>query len=186
MKSESSNEKLNGEMIKAIRQRYGLSQQEFGARLGVTHAHISKIESGKENPSETLLKLIKYEFKVDKFLGAPSSTVTKPKIKQYLNILEDLMLKHKKSDGCLYNTEFMLAALITIYRDTNKSEMYQELLLDSLAGIIDEVAQFIETTQKEPVGEESIPLQESKLSRLKNEVDGCLENLYSLLKERIK
>ena len=59
-------------------------------------------------------------------------------------------------------------------------------MLDSLAGIIDEVAQFIETTQKEPVGEESIPLQESKLSRLKNEVDGCLENLYSLLKERIK
>lgn len=58
------------------------------------------------------------------------------------------MLKHKKSDGCLYNTEFMLAALITIYRDTNKSEMYQELLLDSLAGIIDEVAQFIETTQR--------------------------------------
>lgn len=99
MKPESSNEKLNGEMIKAIRQRYGLSQQEFGARLGVTHAHISKIESGKENPSETLLKLIKYEFKVDKFLGAPSSTVTKPKIKQYLNILEDLMLKHKKVMG---------------------------------------------------------------------------------------
>lgn len=186
MKLESSNEKLNGEMIKAIRQRYGLSQQEFGARLGVTHAHISKIESGKENPSETLLKLIKYEFKVDKFLGVPSSTVTKPKIKQYLNILEDLMLKHKKSDGCLYNTEFMLAALITIYRDTNKSEMYQELLLDSLSGIIDEIAQFIETTQKEPVGEDSILLQGSKLSRLKNEVGSCLDNLYSLLEERIR
>nr|DAZ33156.1 MAG TPA: putative zinc finger/helix-turn-helix protein, YgiT family [Caudoviricetes sp.] len=70
---------LTGAQIKEIRQKYRLSQQEFGSRLGVTHAHISKIESGKENPSETLLKLIQYEFNV-KTEGIPSAKTTKPKI----------------------------------------------------------------------------------------------------------
>lgn len=69
---------LTGVQIKKIRQKYSLSQQEFGSRLGVTHAHISKIESGKENPSETLLKLIQYEFNV-KIEGISSTKTTKPK-----------------------------------------------------------------------------------------------------------
>ena len=90
-----NNGQLTGEAIKAIRQRYGLSQQEFGARLGVTHAHISKIEGGKENPSETLLKLIRYEFKIDKLVGVAPVEETKPKIKQYLKMLESLMLEQE-------------------------------------------------------------------------------------------
>lgn len=51
-----------GAYIKQIRNKNKLTQSEFGARLGVSHAHISKIESGKEQASESLLKLIKYEF----------------------------------------------------------------------------------------------------------------------------
>ena len=101
MNPSNSKEQLTGEAIKAIRQRYGLSQQEFGARLGVTHAHISKIESGKENPSETLLRLIKYEFKINKLAGIAPAEESKPKIKQYLKILEDLMLEQEMSDGSL-------------------------------------------------------------------------------------
>lgn len=177
---------LTGEDIKGIRQRYGLSQQEFGARLGVTHAHISKIESGKENPSETLLKLIKYEFKIDKLLGAYPAEMTKPKIKQYLKMLEDLLLNQENSDNSLFLSEFMLAALTSIYLNTREIETYRELLLDYLSGIIDEIAQFIESTQEGNTNQDAELLKESKFSRLKFEVDSCVKELYILLGERIK
>lgn len=186
MNPSNSNEQLTGEAIKAIRQRYGLSQQEFGARLGVTHAHISKIESGKENPSETLLKLIKYEFKINKLVGIAPSEETKPKIRQYLKMLEDLMLEQEMSDGSLYNSEFMFAALTSIYRNTCGTEIYRELLLESLSGIIDEIAQFIESTQKSSADRDTALLKESKFSRLKGEIDSCVEDLYTLLKERVE
>lgn len=179
-------EQLTGETIKAIRQRYGLSQQQFGARLGVTHAHISKIESGKENPSETLLRLIRYEFKIDKLMGIAPAEDTKPKIKQYLKMLEDLMLEQEMSDGSLYNSEFMFAALTSIYRNTCEAEIYRELLLEALSGIIDEIAQFIESTQKSCPDRDTKLLLESKFSRLRGEVDSCVEDLYTLLKERVK
>ena len=115
MSQESNEGAMTGAKIKEIRQKNGLSQQEFGARLGVSHAHISKIESGKENPSETLLKLIGYEFGMDKVYGIPAAEETKPKIKQYLSMIEDLIINTQMGDGSLYNTEFMLAALLTIY-----------------------------------------------------------------------
>lgn len=186
MNPSRNDEQLTGEAIKAIRQRYGLSQQEFGARLGVTHAHISKIESGKENPSETLLKLIKYEFKIDKLAGIAPAEETKPKIKLYLKMLENLILEQEMSDGSLYNSEFMFAALTSIYRHTCGTEIYRELLLESLSGIIDEIAQFIESTQRGCIDKDAALLQESKFSRLKNEIDACLEDLYTLLEERMK
>lgn len=51
-----------GARIKIARKEVGLSQAEFGRRVGVTNAHISKIESGKDQPSESLLKVIAYEY----------------------------------------------------------------------------------------------------------------------------
>lgn len=157
---------LTGEQIKEIRQKYGLSQQEFGSRLGVTHAHISKIESGKENPSETLLKLIQYEFNV-KVEGIPSADTTKPKIKKYLSMLYEIIVQGNMSDGCLYNLEFILAAFITILQETKSSGMYQELLLESLGGIIDEVSVFLTKSKDEMQDTKLKTLQSTKLQRAK-------------------
>lgn len=46
------------ERIKTVRQEYCLTQTELAKRLGVTNAHISKIEKGKTVPSSALIKLI--------------------------------------------------------------------------------------------------------------------------------
>ena len=51
-----------GLRIKKIRKEYGLNQKEFGERLGVTNAHISRMEKGITEPSEALSKLICKEF----------------------------------------------------------------------------------------------------------------------------
>jgi transcriptional regulator with XRE-family HTH domain len=51
--------------IKSLREELGLSQVDFAKRLGVTSAHISQIEKGKNNLSDALLKLICKEYYVN-------------------------------------------------------------------------------------------------------------------------
>jgi len=54
-----------GNAIQQIRESRGLTQKEFGARLAVTSAYISALESGRKNPSKIIVKLICYEFSVN-------------------------------------------------------------------------------------------------------------------------
>lgn len=56
-----------GERLKYIRKDYTLSQVQFAQKLGVTNAHISKIEKGGTIPSEALIRLICKEFRVNEF-----------------------------------------------------------------------------------------------------------------------
>ena len=176
---------LTGAQIKEIRQKHGLSQQEFGSRLGVTHAHISKIESGKENPSETLLRLIRYEFRFDRLSGIPSSSITKPKIKQYLDILNEMLTEGEVSDECLYNSEFLLAAYVTILKETENSNMYRGLLIEALGGIMDEVALFLERNKNCKPDANAKALMSSKLQRTRLEITECCDSLIDLLEERL-
>lgn len=46
------------ERLKQLRKSLGLSQAEFGKRIGISDAAVSKLESGINNPSESTLKLI--------------------------------------------------------------------------------------------------------------------------------
>lgn len=47
-----------GERIKQVRKRGGLSQAGFAKNLGISRAHISKLENGQAVPSRQLLTLI--------------------------------------------------------------------------------------------------------------------------------
>ncbi len=185
MSFENNDIPITGDTIKAIRQKYGLSQQAFGARLGVSHAHISKIESGKENPSETLQRLIKYEFKIDTLAGIPSPDITRPQIKQYLHVLDNLTANYNLSDGSLYNIEFLLASLISLLQKTSTSPIFFEQLTDNIAGIIDQTASFIETTGETSLNEEEMMVRTTKLLWSKKEIEDCAENICKLLVERV-
>jgi len=44
--------------IQQLRKSLGLSQSEFGAALGVSYGAISKIESGANNVTDSMIKLI--------------------------------------------------------------------------------------------------------------------------------
>lgn len=50
--------------IKELRKQLDMSQVEFAKNLGVTNAHISKIEKGGTIPSDALIKLISKEYQV--------------------------------------------------------------------------------------------------------------------------
>lgn len=51
-----------GQRIKALRKHYKLNQTAFGKAVGVSYGHISNIESGKDNPSDSLIRLIAIEY----------------------------------------------------------------------------------------------------------------------------
>ncbi len=46
------------ERIQRLRKKLGLSQSEFGAKLGISGPAISKIESGVNTPADSTIKLI--------------------------------------------------------------------------------------------------------------------------------
>lgn len=50
--------------IRAVRKSAGLTQTEFGERIGATRAMITSYERGAVTPSDTMLKLIAREFHV--------------------------------------------------------------------------------------------------------------------------
>lgn len=50
--------------IKELRKSLSMTQDEFAARLAITKASISRIESGVNNPSDQTIKLICSEFGV--------------------------------------------------------------------------------------------------------------------------
>ena len=49
-------------MIKQIREKTGLSQREFGKRIGKTGSYISQVESGKIQPSAEVMDTIRTLF----------------------------------------------------------------------------------------------------------------------------
>lgn len=53
-----------GNRVKQIRQRLGMTQKEFGERIGVTAVTISTTENGKTHPDAQTIKVICNEFKI--------------------------------------------------------------------------------------------------------------------------
>ena len=49
---------INGEKVRAIRKKLGLSQVEFGARMGITQGYVTNIERNIREVNAKLAKLI--------------------------------------------------------------------------------------------------------------------------------
>lgn len=53
------------ERIKKLRKKCGLSQEDFGKRIGIGKTSVSKLENGENNPSEQTIILLCKEFGVN-------------------------------------------------------------------------------------------------------------------------
>lgn len=53
-----------GGRIKHLRTDMNLTQKKFAKIIGITQAHLSGVETGKDNPSESLVRIICNEFNV--------------------------------------------------------------------------------------------------------------------------
>jgi DNA-binding XRE family transcriptional regulator len=47
-----------GQVVRTIREHFGMTQVEFGEAIGVSSVHVSHIENGKAIPSAELLRVI--------------------------------------------------------------------------------------------------------------------------------
>lgn len=54
-----------GERINFVRKNNKMSQSDFATELGISQAHVSKLEKDMEKPSETLLILIAHRFNIN-------------------------------------------------------------------------------------------------------------------------
>lgn len=54
-----------GKKLRMIRESLGLSQEALGKRIGLTGAHISRLENGKSPITETILEKYVKAFGID-------------------------------------------------------------------------------------------------------------------------
>lgn len=80
-----------GDRIKHIRKNLGLTQADFGKRIGVSGATISTSESGKTNPDEQTIRAICSEFSINRDWlvdGIGEMAAARPFVPELLKILQ--------------------------------------------------------------------------------------------------
>lgn len=117
------------ERIKELRRVLKISQEKFGARIKISGASVSKIESGENNPSERTLSLIISEFNVsESWLRDGVGDM----FKKSSNEAERLVKKYSFPD--------IVGKLLTVYEGLNEGQ--QEAVLEYaqrfIASLIDE------------------------------------------------
>lgn len=71
------------ERIVAVRSVLGLRQKTFAARLGISPGYLSLLEMGQRVPSDTLLRLMTYEFGINKrWLVEGNGSPFQPEVEQ--------------------------------------------------------------------------------------------------------
>lgn len=139
------------ERIKELRRALKISQEKFGARIKISGASVSKIESGENNPSEQTLSLIVSEFNVsetwlrngvgDMFKASNSEAERLVKKYSFPDIVGKLLtvyegLNEGQQEAVLEYAQRFIASLIDDNGIEAKVEAYrQELLAEKEAAM---------------------------------------------------
>lgn len=122
-----------GERVRNIRKKQGLTLEEFGKRLGVTKVAISNIENGNRNLTEQMLKSICREFNVsDKYLrsGLGNMFISLSEDEEAASLVSDLL-----EDG--KNNPFYEIILEIMHTYNELSPKSQEVLRESSAKLLE-------------------------------------------------
>lgn len=131
-----------GKRIKFVREVNSQKQKEFAERLGVTQAHISKIEKGDDNPSLTLVKFICSEYFINEqwllegngdmsvfsHIDETDSQSLMRKAENFFVMFRAVFSKaDNKSQVCLVNALGNLISMIEIAEDTKNKKTTEEI-----------------------------------------------------------
>lgn len=132
------------ERIKELRRVLKISQEKFGARIKISGASVSKIESGENNPSEQTLSLIISEFNVseswlrdgvgDMFKASSSEAERLVKKYSFPDIVGKLLkvyegLNNNQQEAVLEYAQRFIASMIDDDGIEAKVEAYRQELL---------------------------------------------------------
>ena len=110
-----------GQRIKEIRNEQSLTQQQFADSISVSRPFISRVEAGKENPSDSLLKLISatYNVKFDWLKTGNGEKQSRPLPYAELQnqILNSETLEVLLKNGNEKNYSFCLSVLMSILQN---------------------------------------------------------------------
>ncbi|MDL2327583.1 helix-turn-helix domain-containing protein [Ruminococcaceae bacterium OttesenSCG-928-A11] len=148
--------------VKLTRLDWELNQVEFANRLGVTNAHISKIEKGKTTPSSALIKLICKEYKIsERWLttgeGPRDAEDVEPEVNQKMVLASEQLSRLLKIDGTVRPMAAELNYLFTTmisYKTDNEDELVEYLnlchkILYHIATYLDYKKKVAETGQQQ-------------------------------------
>ncbi len=140
--------------LQVLRSALGMSQVEFARPLGVTNAHISKIEKGKTVPSDSLVKLICRVYNVNELWlkhgnqpmrVAEIEDKNEDMLTEYTREFNDFLLRSKNVyiRNAIANIQMMFLLIVDSgLQEDDKSIEYLSIC-ESLFGIISDVVLLI-------------------------------------------
>lgn len=147
-----------GDRIRKIRKDCALTQNEFADRMLVSASYISKIEAGKEIPSDIFLKLMSLEFNIALDwikTGDGTEDILKDKYDYFernqdysMNVKKDLLDFQKTIDSLPNNINSSIFFMLGEYSHLLKSEyltVSQKILIASIiADIFTNITEIID------------------------------------------
>lgn len=125
-----------GDRIKEIRKKNNMTQQEFANSLGISRPHLSKIETSKENASDSVIKLISKLYSVSyDWLTSIDGTYTFD-IKDMSDFEKIIKINHELKIGETMNI------LSNILNNTNVKNNSRKYYINNIAEILDSINNF--------------------------------------------
>lgn len=119
-----------GDRVSELRKALGLSQEEFGSKLGLVRSAISSYEGGRRNLSEQSIKSICREFNVN------YNWLISGDGEMFIEILPEDEYTIAAAELSKNNDEFAMQAVIDYWKLDNDSK---QLLKNYIFGIVDKV-----------------------------------------------
>ena len=116
------------ERVKQVRKMLGLTQDEFGRRLGVTRGAITNIEYNKVEPKPLLVDLICKEFSVNKdwlYTGEGEMFVKMDPDEEFAKLMVEIQVA---------NDEFIINALKAYWELPEEHKQVVKDLIKKIAG----------------------------------------------------
>lgn len=113
------------ERVLKLRKSLNLTQEEFGKKIGIKKAAVSKIEKGENKLTETLQKIICNEFKVN------STWLINGSGEMFISLSEDEMLAEFMGEVCGSDNNFKKNLFLCLAKLNDAQwELLEEIIKD--------------------------------------------------------
>lgn len=179
-----------GQRIKGIRNGQSLTQQQFADSISVSRPFISRVEAGKENPSDSLLKLISaiYNVKFDWLKTGNGDKQSKPFPYPYAGLQNQILnseaLELLLKNGNEKHYSFCLSVLISILQNPKVEAGSRLFYIEQIKMILVSIDYYLKNT---PVSGESFNYSLQEELELQNMLQReFLSNIQTYMERAIR
>ncbi|MFV0344125.1 MAG: helix-turn-helix domain-containing protein [Anaerocolumna sp.] len=185
-----------GERIKKIRKEKNVTQKEFSERVCVTQSYISRIEKGKEMPTDMFIKLTSLEFNVslawlrngegkmdigegyDYFARNNHALLNSGASMKLQNF--NTLLEKNNIPSIIQNTNTIVQALGKLLESKIVNPSLTILIYEQITNIIIESCDFINDLNDKKVSPETVSELYKMIKKVSNENYDCLMEIGTI------